>query len=52
MTLLILEINLNYPLISDELSYIDKITKKRKLRKDLSFLNQDDIKAEFELIFW
>lgn len=51
LTLLILEINLNYPIIGNELSYMDKSSNKRKIRKDLSFLNQDDIKAEFELVF-
>ena len=51
LTLLIFEINLDYPIISNNISYLDKSTKKRKVRKDLSFLNQNQIKKDFEEIF-
>jgi hypothetical protein len=51
LTLLIFEINLDYPIIGNNISYIDKSSKKRKVRKGLSFLNQDEIKKDFEQIF-
>ena len=51
MTLLIFEINLDYPIIGNNISYLDKSSKKRKVRKDLSFLSQDVIKKDFEQIF-
>ena len=51
LTLLIFEINLDYPIIGNNISYLDKSSKRRKVRKDLSFLNQDIIKKDFEHIF-
>jgi hypothetical protein len=51
LTLLIFEINLDYPIIGSNISYLDKSTKKRKVRKGLSFLNQEQIKKDFEHIF-
>ena len=51
LTLLIFEINLDYPIIGDNISYLDKSSKRRKVRKDLSFLNQEEIKKDFEEIF-
>lgn len=51
LTLLVLEINLNYPIIGDIISHIDNSNKKRKIYKDLSFLNQDEISNDFNEIF-
>lgn len=51
LTLLIFEINLDYPIVGNKISYIDKTTKKRKVRKGLDFLNQNEIKKDFEQIF-
>lgn len=51
LTLLILEINLDYPKISNSLSYFDKNIGKKKLRKTLSFLDPEEIKNNFENIF-
>ena len=52
LTLLIFEINLDYPIIGNNISYLDNLTKKRKIRKDLSFLDQNEIKNYFEQIFY
>ena len=51
LTMLILEVNLDYPLISNSISYFDKIIGKKKLRKTLSFLDHEEIKSSFETIF-
>lgn len=51
MTLLIFEINLDYPFIGDRITYFDKNLNKKKIRKDLDFLNQDIIKNDFNQIF-
>ena len=55
LTLLIFEINLDYPIITNSISYLDKPSsnkyEKRRIRKDLSFLDQDEIKTTFESIF-
>ncbi len=51
MTLLILEVNLDYPLISNSISYFDKTLGKKKIRKTLSFLDPEEIKTNFETIF-
>jgi hypothetical protein len=51
MTLLIFEINLNYPVIGNIISQIDKMSKKKKLRQDLDFLNQEEIAKDFKEIF-
>lgn len=51
LTLLILEVNLDYPKISNSLSYFDKVIGKKKLRKTLSFLDPEEIKTNFETIF-
>lgn len=51
LTLLIFEINLDYPIITNSISYLDKSLGRRKIRKDLSFLDQDEIKTTFESIF-
>ncbi len=51
LTLLIFEINLDYPIIGNTISYLDKSGTKRKVRKGLSFLNQNEIKYDFEQIF-
>jgi len=51
LTLLILEVNLDYPLISNSISYFDKTLGKKKIRKTLSFLDPEEIKSNFELIF-
>ena len=48
LTLLIFEINLDYPIVGDSIAYTDEITGKRKVRKNLSFLDQDEIKTNFE----
>ena len=50
MTLLIFEINLDYPIISDSIRYIDSDLKK-KVRKNLSFLDESEIRTNFESIF-
>jgi hypothetical protein len=51
LTLLILEVNLDYPLISNSISYFDKTLGKKKIRKILSFLDPEEIKLNFETIF-
>ena len=51
MTLLIFEINLDYPSISNSISYFDKTVGKKKVRKTLSFLDPEEIKLNFETIF-
>lgn len=51
LTMLILEVNLDYPLISNTISYFDKITGRKKVRKTLSFLDPEEIKSTFETIF-
>jgi hypothetical protein len=51
LTLLILEVNLDYPLISNSISYFDKTLGKKKIRKTLSFLDPEEIKLNFETIF-
>lgn len=37
LTLLILEVNLDYPHISNSISYFDKTLGRKKIRKTLSF---------------
>ena len=51
LTMLILEVNLDYPLISNSISYFDKTLGKKKIRKTLSFLDPEEIKLTFETIF-
>ncbi len=51
LTMLILEVNLDYPLISNSISYFDKTLGKKKVRKTLSFLDPEEIKSSFETIF-
>lgn len=51
LTMLILEVNLDYPLISNSISYFDKTLGKKKLRKTLSFLDPEEIKSNFESLF-
>lgn len=51
LTMLILEVNLDYPLISNSISYFDKTFGKKKVRKTLSFLDPEEIKSNFEIIF-
>ena len=51
LTMLILEVNLDYPLISNSISYFDKTFGKKKIRKTLSFLDPEEIKLNFETIF-
>ena len=51
LTMLILEVNLDYPLISNSISYFDKILGKKKVRKTLSFLDNEEIKLNFETLF-
>jgi hypothetical protein len=51
LTMLILEVNLDYPLISNSISYFDKASNRKKVRKTLSFLDPEEIKSSFETIF-
>jgi hypothetical protein len=51
ITLLIFEINLNYPIIGDSISYMDKTVGRRKVRKSLSFLDPYEVKSNFEEVF-
>lgn len=51
LTMLILEVNLDYPLISNSISYFDNTLGKKKLRKTLSFLDPEEIKLNFETLF-
>jgi hypothetical protein len=51
LTLLIFEINLDYPVIGNSIAYLDKVSGRRKIRKNLLFLEQDEIKSNFETIF-
>lgn len=51
LTMLILEVNLDYPLISNSISYFDNALGKKKVRKTLSFLDPEEIKLNFETIF-
>jgi len=51
MTLLIFEINLDYPIIAKSISYNESESSKLKVRKNLSFLDESDIKTCFESIF-
>ena len=51
LTMLILEVNLDYPMISNSISYFDKASGKKKLKKTLSFLDPEEIKINFETLF-
>jgi hypothetical protein len=51
ITLLIFEINLDYPIIGNSISYLDKTLGKKKIRKSLSFLDPYETKLNFESIF-
>lgn len=51
LTMLILEVNLDYPIISNVISYFDTTLGKKKVRKTLSFLDPEEIKLNFETIF-
>jgi hypothetical protein len=51
LTMLILEVNLDYPLISNSISYFDNTLGKKKVRKTLSFLDPEEIKLNFETLF-
>ena len=51
LTMLILEVNLDYPLISNSISYFDNALGKKKVRKTLSFLDPEEIKLNFETLF-
>lgn len=51
LTMLILEVNLDYPLISNSISYFDNVLGKKKVRKTLSFLDPEEIKLNFETLF-
>lgn len=51
LTMLILEVNLDYPKISNSISYFDKTLNKKKVRKTLSFLDPEEIKLNFETLF-
>jgi len=51
LTLLIFEINLDYPIIGNSISVLDKSSGKRKVHNNLSFLDSDEIKSNFKSIF-
>lgn len=51
ISLLIFEINLDYPIIGDSISYIDSVSGRRKVRKNLFFLDGDEIRSNFNDIF-
>lgn len=51
LTLLIFDINLDYPVIGDLISYMDTTTGRKKIKKDLSFLNEEIVKLNFQNIF-
>ncbi len=51
ITLLIFEINLNYPIIGNSISYMDKTIGRKKVRKSLSFLDPYEVKSNFEEVF-
>ena len=51
LTLLIFEINLDYPIIANSIRYTDSDSNKFKVKKNLSFLDESEIRTSFELIF-
>lgn len=51
LTLLIFDVNLDYPVLGNIISQIDTLTGRKKIKKDLSFLDINETKTDFEIIF-